>query len=97
VGVFEPRSLRALRLELGAAHVACAMAPKLPPEQQAKIASTAPRDIAAAAIAAAAAGKGEAALSILARRLADPPKACPAGISWEEILQPGFDGLMGGR
>jgi hypothetical protein len=69
------------------------MSPKLPPDQQAKIASTVPREIAAAVRAATAAGKGEAARSILDRRLADPPKACPTGTSWEKLLQPGFDGL----
>jgi hypothetical protein len=93
--VFEPRSIRALRHELGAAHVACAMAPKLPREQQEKIATTVPREIAAAARAAAAAGKGDVARSILTQRLADPPKACPTGTSWEDILRPGFDGLGG--
>jgi len=30
----------------------------------------------------------------MARRLADPPKACPTGASWDQILQPGFDGLL---
>ena len=94
MGVFEPKTIRALRLELGAAHVACAMAPRLPPDQQAKIATIVPREIGAAARAAAAAGKREAARAILARRLADPPKACPSGTSWEKILQPGFDGLV---
>jgi len=69
------------------------MSPTLPPDQQAKIASTVPREIAAAARAAAVAGKRDEALSILTRRLADPPKACPTGTSWEEILQAGFDGL----
>jgi hypothetical protein len=69
------------------------MAPRLPREQQAKIASTVPRDIAWAARIAVDAGKRDAARSILAQRLADPPKACPAGTSWAEILQPGFDGL----
>src|SRR5579863_270516 len=94
MGVFEPRSLRTLRQELGAAYVACTMAPKLPPDQQARIAATAPRVIAEAARAAAAAGKSDAARSLLARRLADPPKACPTGASWDQILQPGFDGLL---
>jgi hypothetical protein len=94
MGIFEPKSLRSLRHELRAAHVACTMAPKLPHEQQAKIASTVPREIASAAKAAVAAGKGEAARSILAQRLADPPKACPTGTSWEEILRPGFNGLV---
>jgi hypothetical protein len=94
MGVFEPRSLRTLRQELGAAYVACTMAPKLPPDQQARIAATVPRVIAEAARAAAAAGKSEAARSLLARRLADPPKACPTGASWDEILRPGFDGLV---
>jgi len=93
MGTFEPRSLRALRQELGAAYVACTMAPKLPPEQQEKIASTVPREIAAAARTAAAAGKGDKARMILARRLADPPKGCPRGTSWEKMLQAGFDGL----
>ena len=93
MGVFEPRTIRALRMELGAAHVACAMAPKLPPDQQEKIACTVPREIAAAARAAAAAGRRDAARQILDRRLADPPKACPRGTTWEKILQAGFDGL----
>jgi hypothetical protein len=91
--VFEPKSIRALRLELGAAYVACTMAPTLPQEQRVKIATTLPVMIGEAARAAAAAGKGDVARGILARRLADPPKASPTGTSWEKILQAGFDNL----
>jgi hypothetical protein len=93
MGFFESKSIRSLHQELIAAHVACAMAIKLPPAQQARIAATAPREIAGAARAAAQSGKGEAARLMLARKMTDPPKACPTGITWEQIIQAGLNEL----
>ncbi|HEY7947058.1 MAG TPA: hypothetical protein VID75_05255 [Acidimicrobiales bacterium] len=96
MGFFESKSVRTLRQELVAAHVACGMANKLPPEQQARIASTAPREIAAATRIVAESGKRDVARAILTQKLTDPPKSCPAGISWQKIIQAGFDELGDG-
>ena len=57
---------------------------------------TAPREIAAATRIVAASGKSDVARAILTQKLTNPPKSCPAGISWQEIIQAGFDELGDG-
>ena len=90
MGLFEPKVLRNLRAELVAANAACAASRTLPLDHQARIALTAPREIAAAAKAAAAAGQSPAARKLLMEKLESPPTACPVGTTWDEIIQAGI-------
>ncbi len=93
MALFTPKTIKTLRLEITAANVACAVSLKADPEHQARIAATAPREISAAASAAATAGQADAAREMLTKALDNPPAACPPGTSWAEIIQGGLDAL----
>jgi uncharacterized lipoprotein YbaY len=93
MALFQGKTMKQLRAELAAAHTACALAPTLSAEHQSKIATTAPREVAAAAKAASAAGQAADARVLLTERLAHPPTACPTGTSWDQIIQAGLNEL----
>ena len=93
MALFRSKTMKNLRLELAAAHAACALAPNLPPDHQARIAATARSEIAAAATAAAVAGQANEARALLNQQLGNPPKACPRGTSWSAIVQAGLDSI----
>lgn len=92
VGLFgKPKALKNLQTELLAALVACDMSARLTPEHQQRIATTAPAEVAQAARKAAAAGLAVEARAMLEEKRQNPPKACPPGLSWEDIIQSGID------
>lgn len=91
--LFQPKTIKNLRLEIMAARLACAAPPNAAPDHQARIAATAPREVAAAAKAAAKAGQADAARALLNEELDKPPEACPAGTTWVEIIQGGIGSL----
>jgi hypothetical protein len=84
--LFQPKTLRNLKAEIMAAHAAFSMSAKMPPAQQTKIANTAPREIANAARAAAAAGQADAARELLKTNRANPPSTCPPDTTWEAVI-----------
>jgi hypothetical protein len=93
MALFQPKTIKNLRLEIMAARIAFTASPKASPDYQARIAATAPREISAAAKAAATAGQSEAARTLLNEELGTPTEACPAGTSWAETIQAGLDAL----
>jgi hypothetical protein len=68
-----PKELRDLDAQITAARVALSMAWALPPQQRKRAFETAPREVLAAAKAAAAAGHAEAARQLLAEAMRNPP------------------------
>lgn len=93
MALFQPKALKDLRSEIAAAHAACSLSSRGGAAQQAKVAATAPKEIAAAARAAAKAGHAEAARDMLTSQRSHPPAACPAGITWGAIIDAGLAAL----
>jgi hypothetical protein len=93
MGLFQPKTVKDLRIEIVAAHMALSMSSDLPPDHQARIAVTAPSEVATAAAAAAAAGHGIAAKQMLIEQRSRAPRFCPAGTTWLEVIQAGLDAV----
>lgn len=86
MGLFgKPRTIKKLDMEIMAARVALSMIDKLPPDHQQRVLATAPQEIAQAAKAAAVAGQGEAARTLLAGARAKAPSSSAAD-RWPEMI-----------
>lgn len=93
--LFQPKALKALRTEIAGAHAACTASKRLAPDHQKRVAATAPKEIAAAARAAAQSGHADEARQMLNESLAKPPASCPPTTTWPQIVQAGLDALGG--